>query len=313
MRARSFVALAMAAAGLAAGACVIDIPDVVGDGGADAASDVATDSADGDSVFEAGPCDACGAPAGFSPVLFTLDRSTPCPTGTSDTDLVADPGDAGAGACTCGCSVSSQPSCLPASLLSFYNGNGQQTCTVSGVTVQIPDGGGCVTMTGNISADIQFDPFVPAGGTCSDVPASDPSKVATSAARICTAPCGSVTCAAASGFRPCYASSGDVACPNGLEKHTVGAAPAVVCSCGACSMSVDGGCEGTVTLFKNPDCTNPVESVPVDGTCTANQAPGSQVQSVSYAPTLVGLGCKGGTPSVTSVGLTQPVTVCCPP
>lgn len=313
MRARSFVALALAGAGLAAGACAIDIPDVVGaDGGADVvALDVV--GTEGGPVFDAGPsCDACGAPAGFSPVLFALDRSTPCPSGTTDTDLVADP-DGGVGACTCACNVTAQPSCFPATVQSFYSANGGN-CTTSGATLLFPADGGCVMKSATLGGSaIQLDPFVPTGGACSDVPTSDTSKVSTVAARMCTASCASETCAAATGYRACFAAAGDVACPSNLEKHTVGAALDLACACGACSITVDGGCEGTLTVFKNPDCTNIVEKAPVDGTCTPNTAPqGSSFQSVSYAPSLVGLGCAAGAASPT-VGLTQVGTICCPP
>jgi hypothetical protein len=298
---RIALGVAALACATAAGACLIDIPDV-------------SDGAAGDGgVRDTGPvCDACGAAPGFSPVFFALDRATQCPPGTSGTDVVADPGDAGPGACTCSCGIASPPSCFPASLPTAYD----PTCSTTGSVLQIP-AAGCLVSSGALGGThASVAPFVPDGGTCTDVPSSDPSKVATVPARRCTpTACDATICSPVNGFQGCFEAPGDVTCPNGLVKHLVGSSVDLTCGCTACSIEVDGGCEGTITLYSGADCGSPIEApIVVDDTCQANSAAqGTTYASLTYTPSLVGVRCVAGAGEAANVSLLQESTICCAP
>ena len=291
MRARLIV-LGATAGALAIGACLVDIPDV-----------------------ESG-CDACAAAPGFVPVLFALDRAASCPPGTLSSDVVADPGDAGPGACACSCSVSTQPSCYPANVPTAFDLTTTPTCNQTGLTLQIADAG-CVQKSGTLGGGhVSLSPSPPVGGACSVVAEPDAAAVPSALGRVCAAgSCAGAACVASAGFRACFSQAGDVACPSGLEKHVVGSAVTVGCACAPCAMVIDGGCEGTVTLYANADCTSAIEApIPVNGTCEGNTVDaGTAFKSAAWSPSLVGIGCSAGEASVTGVDLAARATICCPP
>ncbi|HEY2368988.1 MAG TPA: hypothetical protein VGH87_21475, partial [Polyangiaceae bacterium] len=100
-----------------AGGCGLfpDLGLLEGDGGVDATSDAFADAIGDVGVIpdvSLPSCDgACGAPYGFTPVLFALDQKTSCPSGTTTLNGAADPS-LGA-ACACDCKITQPPSCLP--------------------------------------------------------------------------------------------------------------------------------------------------------------------------------------------------------
>jgi len=75
MRGRVIALFGVLAAFGAAGACALDIPDVIGEGGVDASTgDVITTKDVNVPDVPVPQCDASCAPAGFTPVLFALDQ-----------------------------------------------------------------------------------------------------------------------------------------------------------------------------------------------------------------------------------------------
>lgn len=251
-------------------------------------------------------CDgACGAPTGFAPVLFALDQSTGCPSGTTTLNGAADPSIGGA--CACDCTVTQPPSCLPA-VLTHDIGDTAGAC--SSVSPFVPDvDGGCYD-AGNIGLHAYWSippPSVTSQGTCSSKPASDPSAIMATASRLCLDSTCQATCNTTAGFKTCLMASGNVPCPGGYTTHHVGN---VTVSCGTCSAcSVGGSCGGTVSIYSDESCTSTLGTVPVDGTCAPTGGSGT-IGSLKYTPAIVGQTCTPGTTTGT-VSLQQELTVCC--
>ena len=321
MRSRR-VAVALALAGAsAAAACAIDIPDVVtndaGDAtasdalGPDVANDVGSSDAAADVVIDVPipSCDAgaCGAPAGFTPVfLATGDNNAKCPASMTQTDLAADP-QPGNGACTCDCSVTTQPKCVPQTLTTL--GNNSPNCSARGSTLV---DGGCNSAMIGLQTYIGVDPMpTVTPGACSGNPVANTSAVTTTKARLCTDTTCSA-CTAPTGYTLCYEASGAATCPGGMTAHTVGGG--VTLGCAACSAcSVTGTCGGTVDYYSDQLCLTQIgNAVPVNGTCATFGATGGTARSLRYSPVVTGLACTPGTTSVSSVSLGSELTVCCP-
>lgn len=251
-------------------------------------------------------CDgACGAPTGFAPVLFALNQTTSCPSGTTTLNGAADPSIGGA--CACDCKVTQPPSCLPA-VLTHDIGDTAGAC--SSVSPFVPDvDAGCYD-AGNIGLHAYWSispPSVTSQGTCSSTPADDPSAVMATASRLCLDSTCQATCDTTAGFKTCLMAAGDVACPGGYTTHHVGN---VMVSCGTCSTcSVGGSCGGTVSIYSDETCATLLGTVPVDGTCAATGGPGT-IGSLKYTPAIVGETCTPGT-ATGAVSLQQELTVCC--
>jgi len=312
---RAIVIGAAAVVSTIAAACLVDIPDVVTDAGSDA--NVPPDaSQDGPSLPDAvvPSCEAgtCGAPAGFAPILFASDRSAACPPGTSTFDLPADPSDAGASACTCDCNVTTQPSCLPQTLVHYVDGDAG-ICGQESTLKPVVDGGCDKQQFGFVASPHWAVPLMPttAPGACTSAAKADPSQVTVAQGRLCVDE-SCATCAAPAGFQVCYAAIGDLACPVGTTKHLAGAAAAVTCSaCSSCSVTAE--CGGSVALYQDSLCSTPVGSpVPVDGGCSPTGGTLSPLGSIQYTPAVFNLACKAGKTTTTAIGLASPLTVCCP-
>jgi len=310
------VSLGMGSFGVA---CFVDLPDVVTDGGGnDGGGDGAFDALP-DIVIPPPSCEAgaCGAPQGFQPVLFAADRNTPCPNGTTSFDMVANPGDAGAGACTCDCNVTAQPTCVPQTLVHNLDTNAPNNplCTTAGGTWLLVDGGCNNSGPHPLTSHWSVPPgSVVDAGKCTGTAAANPSAVPSTPSRMCMDATCTTACAPAVGFSECFQATGDVPCPSGLTKRSVGTAIAVTCgSCSACAVSADGGCQGTLSLYSDTACATLLEApIGVDGGCVTNAAANQTINSYQYSASLVGLTCTPGTSSATSVSLNQPQTICCP-
>ena len=315
MSRRALVLGAAAVVSTIAAACLVDIPDVVTDAGSDGsiAPDGSQDSpALPDAVVPSCEAGTCGAPAGFAPILFASDRSAACPPGTSTFDLPADPTDAGASACTCDCNVTTQPTCLPQTLVHYVDGDAG-TWGQESTLKPVVDGGCDRQFAGFVASPHWAVPLMPptAAGACTGTAKPDPSQVTVAPSRLCVdESCG--TCAAPAGFQVCYAALGDLACPPGSTKHRAGAAADVTCStCSSCSVTAD--CGGSVTLFQDSLCASPIGSpVSVDGGCAPTGGNLTPLGSIQYAPAVVNLACKPGKTTPTGVGMASPLTVCCP-
>jgi hypothetical protein len=262
--------------------CLVDIPDVV-----DGSADVAVPMCEG----------GCGAPVGFSPVLFALDRATSCPPSTTTLDLIADP--TIGSACACDCTITEPPACAR-------------------FTVYVDDGGSCnasaVTVTTSVSCWVNLVPNRPhwsfvgsqtSEGGCASEPASDAGGVVGTPSRACVDTTCTGNCQPTTGFQSCFFAVGDRQCPFGLTAHHVGQ-PSVSCgACSACSVKAD--CLGTVSFFSDYSCQNSLGVTQPLNTCDPEV---SNAGSLFYDPD-GGNVCTPGT-SDGGVSLSQELTVCCP-
>ncbi len=272
-------------------------------------------------------CSSAGCfvmPDGFGLVAFgATAHGVACPTGfTSPTDTVEGPTLA-AGACSCACSVTTQPSCATGTLVGHFDTAGSGLCDSAGGDLANM---GCGTDgylgpfgTGN---EHRFKPPAPTGGACSATANNDPGKLTYAAqGRICAAAvtpeCNGKVCppSGAAPFAVCIATTGDVACPAGFPtKHLVGASASFTCSAGCTCGGVTATCKGKVNYFASGDCSGAVGmSVIADDACHSTDAAGASFGSHAYVPfTPQNVACTktGGTTPSTPV-LSQSGTVCC--
>lgn len=298
-----------------AGGCGLfpDLGSLEGDAGLDATNDGPAD-ASFDAIGDVGvipdvslpSCDgACGAPYGFTPVLFALDQKTSCPTGTTTLNGAADPS-LGA-ACACDCKVTQPPSCSPI-VFKHDLGDTPGMCPNASPFTPVLDAGCYDAGATGLHAYWSIPPPpVDAPGTCTSTAANNPTAASAAASRICIDTSCQSTCSAPSGFMACFIADGNVACPNGLSPHHVGNVSVSCNSCSACS--VGGSCGGTVTLYQDNACATALSTIGVDASCVATN--GTVLGGLKYAPAIVGETCTPGTASGT-VSLQQELTVCCP-
>jgi hypothetical protein len=315
-------------------------------GSSDATSDdgvaVASDAPVGDALAaDSGPLDssllqdvaadvvdACsasgcfGMPPGFSLIAFgATAKGSACPGGFGEpTDTVEGPNVA-AGACTCGCSVTTPPTCpTNGSIGNWADTNGSQTCGMS-VIAYANVGCGTEGIAGAFGPgdDHRFQPPGPTGGACSAPVNQDATRMSYAAlGRVCQATtlpeCNGMVCAPAlaAPFAACIASDGDVACPTLFPtKHLLGTAASFTCSPG-CTCSVSATCTGTLDYYSSTDCSGSVIfQIVADDACHATDYGAySSHEYVPNAPS--GVACVGGgSTSASAPALTGTTTVCC--
>lgn len=271
--------------------------------------------------------DACGTvncfdvPAGFSLVAYDATKRDACPDGYgSSSDVVAGP-TIKSGACTCGCSMTTTPSCDGA-VVAKQDTIGSGLCENTGLT--FPPGCATTGFLGPFSAGVEhrFTPPAPSGGTCNASASKDAAKVAyASEGRVCQASvlpkCGDKVCPAVppAGFALCVAHADDVACPADFPtKQVVGSSAGFSCG-GGCSCNVSArGCTGHFNYYASADCSGTAgNSVVVNDTCVSSAHNGDSYGSHQYvpdAPTEAACNTNGSSaPSAPT--LFDALTVCC--
>ena len=262
-------------------------------------------------------------PAGFSLVAYgATAKGVACPTGfTAPADTVEGP-TVGAFACTCSCSVTTQPSCPTGTLVGHFGAGGNLACGSAGGDLA---NNGCGTDgylgpfdTGN---EHQFKAPGATGGSCHASANKDPAKLNYAAqGRVCqaatTPECQGKVCplAAAAPFGVCIAAVGDVACPAGFAtKHLLGTSASFTCAAG-CTCGVTATCKGKVNYFATGDCSGAAGmSVIVDDQCHSTDAMGVSFLSHAYVPFgPSNVSCnKTGSSAASTPALSQPTTVRC--
>jgi len=318
MRGRVIAAFGVLAAVGIAGACALDIPDVIVEGGVDATSDSPADVNVPDVPIP--QCDGSCAPTGFTPVLFALDRSTACPSGMQTLDLAVDPGAAPPSACTCDCTVTSQPECVPATVThdieQFGSLDGGLSCNGSGTPFTLDGGCNIVPDGGAVAIHIAWDwyPYPPVeAGTCTSNAIVNSSGVPSSAGRLCVDPTCAGTCANQGNLAACVYAQGNVPCPSAYSKaHHAGTVSVSCPACQGCTVTSDGGCEGTIAFYADFGCAVKITTANMDAGCAATGANGQTAPSMRYTPVVAGVACNPGTSGNGTVSLGGEVTVCCP-
>ncbi len=296
-----------------AGACAVDIPDVVTDGGDD--SSTSHDVTSGGDASDAGPADVivtpptcdggCGysLPSNFGLVLFA-NGSQVCPQGSLPNPISVDP-DASA-ACTCGCSVTQQPDCNNGTIQRARDNTATPTCNQQESQLQIM-GASCLQhafLSGILHRS--FTPPTATGGTCSPQDKANAGAVTSTASVACVATSCTTQACSAPGFKLCAIASGQVACPAPFTVvHPVGVGSLSCAGCGPCTVS--GTCTGVLHRYSDTACGTLAEDDIVDGGCedaTASSA------SYNYTGTFAGGCTPSGTSSPTLAGSQ---TLCCLP
>jgi hypothetical protein len=268
---------------------------IVTDGGdVDASDDVSID------IGPSCESGACGAPAGFQPVLFANAQSTACPSGLSSTDVVVDPAPSN-GACSCVCNY--QPSCSPETL-TYSSGNA--TCTQLSTTTTLLDGGCNKGSNMPPPSHMAIGPFAPTNPCTSTL--GPVGTVASTSGRLCSVE-SCAACTAPAGFTLCFAQPGAVACPKGMTTHVTGESAKIDCDvCGACTSTAK--CTGSITIYDDTACNLKDDTYQVDGTCNS-LFDVDNLGSYRYAPVVDPGTCTPGT-SAASVSIAAQTTVCCP-
>lgn len=275
------------------------------------ADDASTGELDGGEP-SVGSCLA-SIPAGWRLVLHEPARAV-CPTGTAH-DVLEDPR-ARAGACSCGCALTSMPSCWNGSLQPLYGTSGSAGCSEPAIPVDVS--AGCVPLPtpAQIAPRLAFPPLAMTGGACAGTAIGHVKKVDVTAARTCDVPADGQAeslCAGSppAGFDACIATTGDLACPLGTPfTRRIVVADSLTLLCSACTAcTIGGGCSpASVTLYGDTQCTGKLGSVRADGTCVKASFTGT-VAALSYEALVLPTCSASGTQA--SFLPVAPTTLCC--
>lgn len=296
-------------------------------GGADGGGgiDAPDDSLLGDVAVDV--VDACSAvgcvalPSGFS--LVAYGPRSACPTNFTQTSDTVENASVGSGGCTCGCSVTTNPSCSTGTMVGHFGTAGAGTCPSAGgdlanTSLCASDGFMGAFAVGN---EHRYTPPAPSGGACSAAPNKDATKLAIGASkRLCQATvvpsCNGKVCppSLTGGFAACIAAAGDVSCPSTFpNKHLVGSSASFTCGAG-CTCGVTATCSGRLDYYASANCTGMVQmSLQVDDAChpTVSADAGDSFASRLWNPTVSNVGCTNGGSTSASTSLAGETTICC--
>jgi len=271
-------------------------------------------------------------PGGWNLVGFAAgNASASCFSNFSPTSVVEGPS---GGSCTCGCTMTSQPTCPTGPLQNKYDNTiSPNNCGMTGIPNPMNNNGACATdiyMGGGFAGfDLNYQPPASTGGSCSTTATANPSSVSyaaqdtecTPSTPVCVdgMPCtpGSFP----SGYSVCIEQNGNQSCPmtTFTQKHVVGTGVSFGCGTGCiCQWPMNLTCTGTVKLFTDGSCTMGEYDLPASsaGMCVA---PKSGIQdsyrSYHYAPAaLPTQSCTStGSSGATNLTLTNETTICCAP
>lgn len=254
-------------------------------------------------------------PEGWKRVGYAADRATPCPSGFTEVDLMADPV-LGADTCACDkeCEVLEQPNCAEGSIPTFYD-DGNATCSQAGLVLTNTPAGECNKFTpegyaGMLHAHQLFPPPPPTGGACSLTAKPDAAQVQWTEGRLCvpeTEPCEFELCTGVTGFSECIQSDGAVDCPAGYStKRVTGDASGL--ACGECGCLVDAACEGTLEVYTDTNCTTGKLALTANGTCMPVNS-GAAYARYKYIGKIASATCGVEAPAAASFAPAQ--TICC--
>jgi len=220
-------------------------------------------------------------PSGWAFTLYDPDTRGACAAGYGSPADVEEGIDAGAAACTCGCTTTN-PDCHAGNL--GIQGGSNNTC--DNISTQAdPADAGCQALTSFTTTGgnkVAATPPAPVGGSCTPSGSQTLPPVGYAhQGRTCEfeagAPgggCGSgQVCLPSPGtFGSCISQAGAVACPADAgypTQHVIGSQITDTRSCTACGCTFDAGsCAGTVTLWTDTGCSNNGTAITANGTCT---------------------------------------------
>ena len=276
---------------------------------------------------EAGPPQACSVdagacvanlPSGWELVAVDPSNQSACPSNYTSAPVVVNVAP-GAGACDCGCTVSTQPACDVGNLARFISAD--NSCNQTGNTFTA-SGPGCTLLTqgqiGPLSAYSKSSPLAPSGGKCTGDKKVNKASVATNAATTCAVPpsCQEQFCGGdvLSGFQSCIQKSGQQlqACPAGWSNGVL-AADDFNFDCSACTCDLGGTTctNASVTFYSDAKCTTSIATVMVDGQCDADPGAGQTPLSWKYKATTNVVCNATGPKTPSNLQLVNARTICC--
>jgi hypothetical protein len=253
-----------------------------------------------------------------------------CFTDSAPTSVVESPS---GGSCTCGCTMTSQPTCPAGPIQNKYDQTYlPNNCSLTGSPNPMNNAGPCATdlWRGGMypTFDLKYIPPASTGGACSTSATADPSSVSyaaqdtecTPSTPLCTA---GMNCMPnlPSGYSVCIERSGDQNCPatTFTQKHLVGTGATFDCGMGCgCTFPTNLTCTGTFKFYTDHKCMNGEYDLPVSsaGECVAPKM-GIQNNYNSYhyaSDPLARQSCTTtGSSSATNLQLTNQTTICCAP
>lgn len=215
-----------------------------------------------------------------------------------------------AGACTCPCNITQQPSCTTGNVTWTYG----QFAPICYGPSNVNSNGMCQPMNANLQTAQLVQPLPPYGGACTAQVAADTSKVQTTPVRTCSvpAPDEASVCAgsAPAGSAACVVAAGDVPCPQGSPFQTravIADGETLVCSaCGACGVTATCA-NAELDVYSDMACMNMMTAIPANGTCVGVQ--GGMMKAYWYKAQVTAPKC-GATTSA-SFQATNAQTLCC--
>ena len=281
----------------------------------------ASDVADSAPPIEAGPCDddggACNppeVPAGWTPVAYVENPTSPCAAPFSaQTDFVKVGN--GTAACACTCLKNADPDCTTGKISTFYSDS--PGCGTQGGSLTF-DAGACFQINGLIHDYYESDPIAPSGGSCTGQTTLT-GALATTPVRLCAPDpsCRSAACGgyAPTGYAACIVADGDQSCPSGSSfKNKVSIASSATPSCSDCGTgcALSGSCQTPqVELYTDGQCGSLLVTLPSDGTtCAPTNNGGTVVRGAKYTAT-PSFNCNATGTTSLQVATASPRTVCC--
>ena len=312
--------------------CALDEAGVAATDGGPGASDVVTadvvvPDVGTDVVEEPGPPAPCttdsgvcsgAVPQGWTLTAFAPNQTTTCPANFTSSDVVSSPA-VQSDACTCGCNITTQPSCALGNVTLKYALNNQ--CGNTYGTFDITTEGACTDFNNGTFTLTNYHSYTDLGltqGVCSSpAPTADTNKLTATPMRTCAPPaaCAEDVCngTVPAGLRACIVGAGDVTCPPGPftdKVAVIGAKATLSCdTCTTCSITESPCGAGTVKFWGDSSCTTAKGSITADGNCNPTGG-ASGVNHFTYVNPVQNVQCNAGTSAATAA-LDTPQTVCC--
>jgi len=278
-------------------------------------------SCGGDASSDVSASCAMALPAGWTLVAYETGRAA-CAAGLGTAHPEYAEATLSPGACSCACSVTTQPTCDVGTLSTQWAqgvSSPSSPCPDPGGQFSI-DGPGCVGVPADVALPQSFSaqPIPLAGGACTGIVMPDPTKLSLSPVQYCDVPAASAeaVCAgdAPSGFSACIVADGNVPCPAGPFTTPIEVADGDELVCPTCDVcTVTGSCGSPqVTFFSDSKCKSEVGALPVTGLCagTGNLPNNGNVAGVEYSAQVQAT-CAASSSGTAGVSPSGPHTLCC--
>ncbi len=287
--------------------------DASGSGGGEGSASSSGSASDGGSGSSSGGDGGNPAPCtitnGWTLVLGVAGGGG-CPGGYPEAYMGVSNPQAGAGACTCSCNITQQPSCTTGNVTWTYGNQSPICLSPSPVTST----GTCQQLGANLANAQYVQPLAASGGVCTGQAVGDTTKVQTTQVRTCSVPTPdqNAVCAgvAPGGSAACIVAPGDVPCPVGpfQIRSVIADTETLVCSaCDTCGVTAS--CMNPeLDIYSDMMCNMLMTAIPANSTCINVQ--GGMMRAFWYKAQ-VGTPACNATGTSASFQATNAQTLCC--